>query len=429
MGSSPFDAWITDDDEVVSLLAQDWDRQTTTVQLIASENFASPSVLAATGSILTNKYSEGYPGRRYYGGNYIIDEVEELARRRLAALFGADHANVQSHSGANANVAVYEGLLEPGDTVLAMRLDQGGHLTHGSPASITSKFWHFVSYGLTPRSDDPDAPGELIDFDNVRDMAHQHRPKLIVAGATAYPRRIDPAPFREIADEVGAMLMFDSAHVAGLIAGGSHPNPVPYADVVTLTTHKTLRGPRGGAILCREEHAKRIDSAVFPGQQGGPLEHVIAAKAVAFKEASEPSFADYTAHIVVNARAFGRALEGEGFRLVSGGTDNHLLLLDLRDFDGELTGKAAQEVLDRAGITTNRNTIPDDPRSPFVTSGLRLGTAAETTAGMREGEFEAIASLMSRALRKRDDELALVEVRNDVAALCAQFNPYANFTK
>jgi glycine hydroxymethyltransferase len=429
VGSSPFDAWITDDDEVASLLAQDWDRQTTTVQLIASENFASPSVLAATGSILTNKYSEGYPGRRYYGGNYIIDEVEDLARRRLAALFGADHANVQSHSGANANVAVYEGLLEPGDTVLAMRLDQGGHLTHGSPASITSKFWHFVSYGLTPRSDDPDAPGELIDFDHVRDMAHQHRPKLIVAGATAYPRRIDPAPFREIADEVGAMLMFDSAHVAGLIAGGSHPNPVPYADVVSLTTHKTLRGPRGGAILCREEHAKKIDSAVFPGQQGGPLEHVIAAKAVAFKEASEPSFSDYTAQIVVNARAFGRALEGEGFRLVSGGTDNHLLLLDLRDFDGELTGKAAQEVLDRAGITTNRNTIPDDPRSPFVTSGLRVGTAAETTAGMKEGEFETIASLMSRALRKRDDELALVEVRNDVAALCAQFNPYAHFTK
>jgi glycine hydroxymethyltransferase len=429
VGSSPFDAWITDDDEVASLLAQDWDRQTTTVQLIASENFASPSVLAATGSILTNKYSEGYPGRRYYGGNYIIDEVEDLARRRLAALFGADHANVQSHSGANANVAVYEGLLEPGDTVLAMRLDQGGHLTHGSPASITSKFWHFVSYGLTPRSDDPDAPGELIDFDNVRDMAHQHRPKLIVAGATAYPRRIDPAPFREIADEVGALLMFDSAHVAGLIAGGSHPNPVPYADVVSLTTHKTLRGPRGGAILCREEHAKKIDSAVFPGQQGGPLEHVIAAKAVAFKEASEPSFAEYTAQIVVNAKAFGRALESEGFRLVSGGTDNHLLLLDLRDFDGELTGKAAQEVLDRAGITTNRNTIPDDPRSPFVTSGLRLGTAAETTAGMKEGEFETIASLMSRALRKRDDELALVEVRNDVAALCAQFNPYANFTK
>jgi glycine hydroxymethyltransferase len=428
VGSSPFDAWITDDDEVASLLAQDWDRQTTTVQLIASENFASPSVLAATGSILTNKYSEGYPGRRYYGGNYIIDEVEDLARHRLTALFGADHANVQSHSGANANVAVYEALLDAGDTILAMRLDQGGHLTHGSPASITSKFWHFVSYGVTPRSDDPDAPGEVIDFDNVREMAHEHRPKLIVAGATAYSRLIDPAPFREIADEVGAMLMFDSAHVAGLIVGGSHPNPVPYADVVTFTTHKTLRGPRGGAIVCREEYAKKIDSAVFPGQQGGPLEHVIAAKAVAFKEASEPSFSNYTAQVVANAKAFGRALANEGFRLVSGGTDNHLLLLDLRDFDSELTGKVAQEVLDRAGITTNRNTIPDDPRSPFVTSGLRVGTAAETTAGMKEGEFETIASLMSRALRKRDDELALGEVRNDVAALCANFNPYANFT-
>ncbi len=429
MGSSPFDAWITDDDEVVSLLAQDWDRQTTTVQLIASENFASPAVLAATGSILTNKYAEGYPGRRYYGGNYIIDEVEELARHRLTALFGADHANVQPHSGANANVAVYEALLEPGDTVLAMRLDQGGHLTHGSPASITSTFWRFVSYGVTPRSDDPDAPGELIDFDHVRAMAHEHHPKLIVAGATAYSRRIEPAPFREIADEVGAMLMFDSAHVAGLIAGGSHPNPVPYADVVTFTTHKTLRGPRGGAIICREEHAKKIDSAVFPGQQGGPLEHAIAAKAVAFKEASQPSFSEYTAQIVKNAQAFGSALANEGFRMVSGGTDNHMVLLDLRDFDGELTGKVAQEVLDRAGITTNRNTIPDDPRSPFVTSGLRVGTAAETTAGMKEGEFDTIASLMSRALRKRDDELALAEVRNDVAALCAQFNPYAHFTR
>ncbi len=429
MGSSPFDAWITNDDEVASLLSQDWDRQTTTVQLIASENFASPAVLAATGSILTNKYSEGYPGRRYYGGNYIVDEVEDLARRRLTALFGADHANVQPHSGANANVAVYEALLDAGDTILAMRLDQGGHLTHGSPASITSKFWHFVSYGLTPRSDDPNAPGEIIDFDNVRDLAHEHRPKLIVAGATAYSRRIDPAPFREIADEVGAMLMFDSAHVAGLIAGGSHPSPVPYADVVTFTTHKTLRGPRGGAIVCREEYAKKIDSAVFPGQQGGPLEHVIAAKAVAFREASDPSFSDYTAQIVANAQAFAGALVNEGFRVVSGGTENHMMLLDLRDFDSELTGKAAQEVLDRAGITTNRNTIPDDPRSPFVTSGLRVGTAAETTAGMKEEDFATIASLMSRALRKRDDELALVEVRNDVAALCSRFNPYANFAQ
>lgn len=428
MDSSPLDAWITNDDEITSLLQRDWDRQTTTVQLIASENFASPSVLAATGSILTNKYSEGYPGRRYYGGNYVVDEVEDLARRRLTALFGADHANVQPHSGANANVAVYQALLDAGDTILAMRLDQGGHLTHGSPASITSKFWNFVSYGVTPRSDDPAFPGEVIDFDNVRDMAIKHRPKLIVAGATAYARLIDPVPFREIADEVGALLMFDSAHVAGLIAGGSHPSPVPYADVVSLTTHKTLRGPRGGAIMCREEHAKKIDSAVFPGQQGGPLEHVIAAKAVAFKEASQPSFSTYTEQIVTNSKAFGQALAHEGFRMVSGGTENHMVLLDLRDFDAELTGKVAQEVLDGAGITTNRNTIPDDPRSAFITSGLRVGTAAETTAGMKEREFEVIAGLMARALRKRDDENALIEVRNDVAALCATFNPYANFT-
>ncbi len=385
--------------------------------------------MAATGSILTNKYAEGYPGRRYYGGNQIVDEVEDLARRRLTALFGADHANVQPHCGANANVAVYLGLLDPGDTILAMRLDQGGHLTHGSPASLTSKFWNFVSYGVTPRSDDPEHPGELIDFDNVRDLALEHRPKLIVAGATAYARRIDPAPFREIADEVGALLMFDSAHVAGLIAGGSHPDPVPYADVMTFTTHKTLRGPRGGAILCREEYAKKIDMAVFPGQQGGPLEHSIAAKAVAFKEASLPGFSTYTNQIVVNARAFGAALAGEGFRLVSGGTENHMLLLDLREFDEELTGKVAQEVLDRAGITTNRNQIPDDPRSPFITSGLRVGTAAETTAGMKESEFAAVAAFMARALRQRDDDAAIANVRDEVASLCAQFNPYATFSK
>jgi glycine hydroxymethyltransferase len=429
MPSSPLDAWIADDDEIVDLLRRDYERQTSTIQLIASENFASPSVLAATGSVLTNKYAEGYPGRRYYGGNYVIDQVEDLARERLTALFGADHANVQPHSGANANVAVYEALLDAGDTILAMRLDQGGHLTHGSPASITSKFWKFVSYGVTPRSDDPTAPGELIDFDNVRDLALEHRPKLIVAGATAYSREIDPVPFREIADEVGALLMFDSAHVAGLIAGHSHVDPVPYADVVTFTTHKTLRGPRGGAIVCREEFAKKIDSAVFPGQQGGPLEHVIAAKAVAFREASQPSFSRYTDQVVANARAFGVALAKEGFRMVSGGTENHMVLLDLRDFDADLTGKAAQEALDRAGITTNRNTIPDDPRSPFVTSGLRVGSAAETTAGMREGEFETIASLMARALRQRDDESALQDVRRDVAVLCASFNPYANFSK
>jgi len=429
MTTSPFDAWITNDDEVTALLAQEWERQTTTLQLIASENFASAAVLAATGSIFTNKYSEGYPGRRYYGGNQIVDEVEDLARRRLTALFGADHANVQPHSGANANVAVYQALLEPGDMILAMRLDQGGHLTHGSPASITSKWWNFVSYGVTPRSDDPEHPGEMIDFDNVRELALQHRPKMILAGATAYSRLIEPAPFREIADEVGALLMFDSAHVAGLIAGGSHPNPVPYADVVTFTTHKTLRGPRGGAILCREEYAKKIDSAVFPGQQGGPLEHVIAAKAVSFKEAALASFTTYSEQIVANSRAFGAALAKEGFRNVSGGTDNHMVLLDLREFDEELTGKVAQEVLDRAGITTNRNTIPDDPRSPFITSGLRVGSAAETTAGMKEGEFETVATLMSRALRHRDDEKIVAEVRADVAALCANFNPYVNFTQ
>jgi glycine hydroxymethyltransferase len=429
MTSSPFDAFITNDDEIVALLAREWDRQTSTLQLIASENFASPAVMAATGSILTNKYSEGYPGRRYYGGNQVVDEIEDVARRRLCALFGADHANVQPHSGANANVAVYQALLNPGDTILAMRLDQGGHLTHGSPASITSKIWNFVSYGVTPRSDDPENPGELIDFENVRALALEHRPKLIVAGATAYSRRIDPAPFREIADEVGALLMFDSAHVAGLIAGGSHPNPVPYADVVTFTTHKTLRGPRGGAILCRAEHAKAIDMAVFPGQQGGPLEHAVAAKAVAFLEAAQPSFGVYTDRIVTNARSFAQSLEAQGFRAVSGGSDNHMVILDLRDFDAELTGKVAQEVLDLAGITTNRNQIPDDPRSPFITSGLRVGTAAETTAGMNTAEFAQIAELIARALRHREDESAIAQVRSDVAALCGAFNPYEHFTK
>jgi glycine hydroxymethyltransferase len=427
VGSSPFDAWISGDDEVSELLSKEWQRQTQTLQLIASENFASPAVMAATGSILTNKYSEGYPGRRYYGGNQVVDEIEDLARRRLTALFGADHANVQPHSGANANVAVYHALLEPGDTVLAMRLDQGGHLTHGSPASMTSKIWRFIGYGVTPRSDDPEVIGEVIDVENLRELAHREKPKLIVAGATAYSRRIEPELFREVADEVGALLMFDVAHPAGLIAGGSNPNPVPYADVVSFTTHKTLRGPRGGAILCRQEHAKKIDSAVFPGQQGGPLEHVIAAKAVAFKEAAHPSFSIYTDQVITNARAFGAALSEQGFRIVSGGTDNHLLLVDLGTFDPELTGKQAQEVLDRAGITTNRNQIPDDQRSPFVTSGLRIGTAAQTTAGMKPEQFAHIGALMTHALRYRDDETAIGKVREEVAALCGDFNPYANF--
>ena len=425
---SPFEGWITNDPEIVQLLDDELNRQRTTLQLIASENFTSPAVLAASGSVLTNQYSEGYPGRRYYGGNQVVDEVEDLARDRLTALFGADHANVQPHSGANANVAVYQALLDPGDTILALRLDQGGHLTHGSPASITSKIWNFVSYGLTPKNEDPDAPGEMIDLDQVRALALEHRPKLIVAGATAYARTIDANDYRSIADEIGARLMFDAAHPAGLIAGGAHPNPVGIADVVTFTTHKTLRGPRGGAILCTEELAKAIDSAIFPGLQGGPLEHAIAAKAVAFKEAQDPSFKTYAAQVVANAAALGTALEGEGFRLVSGGTDNHLLLLDLTAFDGELTGKEAQEVMDRAGITANRNTIPDDPRSPFVTSGLRLGTAAETTAGMGTEQMAVIASLIGRTLRERNDEAAVVSVRNEVAQLCAEFDPYASLT-
>ncbi len=417
-------AALDDDPEVASLVAEELDRQQRTLQLIASENFASPAVLEATGTVLTNKYSEGYPHRRYYGGNRVIDEVEDLARERLARLFDAEHANVQPHAGANANLAAYTALLQPGDTVLAMRLDHGGHLTHGSPASITSKIWRFVSYGVSARDAHGPGTGERIDFDQVRDVAKSERPRLIVAGATAYPRVIDAEAFREIADEVGAMLMFDMAHIAGLVAGGVHPSPVPVCDVVTLTTHKTLRGPRGGAILCREQHAKAIDSAVFPGLQGGPLDHVIAAKAVAFGEAATASFADYARRVVDNAVALGAALAAEGIRPVTGGTENHLLLVDLREFDEALTGKEAQEVLDRAGITLNRNQIPDDPRSPFVTSGLRLGTAAETTAGMGPGEMATIARLLVTSLRHRDDEAAQDEVRAEVRTLCEGFPPY-----
>jgi glycine hydroxymethyltransferase len=410
--------WPVVDDEVFAILDRELERQNTTLQLIASENFTSPAVLRATGSVLTNKYSEGYPSKRFYGGNAIIDEVEELARTRAKALFGADHANVQPHSGANANVAVYLALLDPGDTVLALSLDHGGHLTHGSPANATGRLWRFVHYQVT-KSD------ERLDFDQIRDLAKRHRPKMIVAGATAYPRIIDPEPFRSIADEVGAYFVFDAAHIAGLVAGGVHPNPVPFADVVTHTTHKTLRGPRGGCILSRAEHAAAIDRAVFPGLQGGPLEHVIAAKAVAFAEAAQPEFAVYARQIVVNAAALAQALAGHGFRLVSGGTDNHLMLVDLRPWDANLTGKIAQETLDRAGITLSRNTIPDDPRSPFVTSGLRIGTPATTTAGMREGEMGEIAELIGRALRcGPDDAAGLAAVRDEVAVLCSKFTPY-----
>ena len=409
---------VNGNDPVFEMINREVERQNTTVQLIASENFASPAVLSATGSVLTNKYSEGYPGRRYYGGNMVIDEVESIARERAAALFGADHANVQPHSGANANVAAYLAVLEAGDTVLGMSLDHGGHLTHGSPVNISGRTYRFVAYGVTPSD-------ERIDYDQIRDLALEHRPKLIVAGATAYPRIIDPAPFRTIADEVGALFMFDAAHIAGLIAGGVHPNPVPHSDIVTFTTHKTLRGPRGGAILCTQDLAPAIDKALFPGLQGGPLEHVIAAKAVAFGEAATPEFADYAARIVENSGVLVKGLAEEGFRLVSGGSDNHLLLVDLRTFDEDLTGKVAQEVLDRAGITLNKNTVPDDPRSPFVTSGVRIGTPATTTQGMGPAEMGRIAGMIGQTLRRRDDEDAVADVRAEVADLCGRFTPYS----
>ena len=405
------------DDELFGYVGDELERQNTTLQLIASENFASPAVLEASGSVLTNKYAEGYPGKRYYGGNAHVDEVEDLARERVKALFGADHANVQPHSGANANMAAYQALLEHGDTVLGLSLDHGGHLTHGSPVNASSMLYEFVSYGLT-------ASDERLDMDELRDKAKAHRPKLIVAGATAYSRTIDAAPFREIADEVGAILMFDAAHIAGLIAGGVHPNPVPYCDVVTFTTHKTLRGPRGGCILSRAEYAKAIDKAIFPGTQGGPLEHHIAAKAVAFREAADPSFAGYARQIVANAQALAEALAAHGFRLVSGGTDNHLMLVDLRTFDEECTGAVAQNVLDRAGITLNKNTVPDDPRSPFVTSGVRIGTPSTTTQGMKEPEMAEIAGFIARTLRGRDDDSVVEAVRADVAELCGKFTPY-----
>jgi glycine hydroxymethyltransferase len=410
--------WPADNDSAVfDLIDAEVERQNTTLQLIASENFTSPAVIRATGSVLTNKYSEGYPGKRYYGGNLIVDDIEDLARERVKALFGADHANVQPHSGANANLGVYLALLQQGDTVMGLSLDHGGHLTHGSPVNISGLFYNFVSYGVTPSD-------ERIDYDEIRETARRERPKMIIAGATAYPRIIDPEPIRAIADEVGALFMFDAAHIAGLIAGGVHPNPVPFADVVTFTTHKTLRGPRGGCILSTSEHAAAIDKAIFPGLQGGPLEHAVAGKAVAFREAADPSFKGYAQQIVRNAAALAEALATEGFRLVSGGTDNHLLLLDLRNFDADLTGKEAQAVLDQAGITLNKNTIPDDPRSPFVTSGVRIGTPAVTTQGMTEPEMVEIASLISRALRNRTDEAALSAVRDDVAVLCSKFTPY-----
>jgi glycine hydroxymethyltransferase len=410
-----FEALVATDPAIAGVIRREVERQNTTVQLIASENFTSPAVIAAMGSVLTNKYSEGYPGKRYYGGNAVVDEAEELARTRLCELFGAEHANVQPHSGANANMAAFFALLEPGDKVMGMRLDQGGHLTHGSPVNFSGQLYDFVSYGV-------DRDREVLDYDAIGAVALAERPRLIIAGATAYPRVIDFTAFREIADACGALLLVDAAHIAGLIAGGVHPSPVALADVVTMTTHKTLRGPRAGAIVCRADLAAVIDKAVFPGLQGGPLMHVIAAKAVAFQEALLPEFREYAAQIVRNARALAAALSDEGFRIVSGGTDNHLMLVDLRPFG--VTGKVAQEALDQAGITCNRNAIPYDPEKPFVTSGLRLGTAAVTTAGMRETEMQEIAGLMTQVVRKPGDEHIADEVRRAVHDLCARFEPY-----
>ncbi|MDA0298557.1 MAG: serine hydroxymethyltransferase [Actinobacteria bacterium] len=418
----PWPSTTSRDTETFGYIDEERGRQITGLQLIASENFTSPDVMAATGSVLTNKYAEGYPSKRYYGGNAVVDKIEALAIERVKKLFGADHANVQPHSGASANMAVYLGLLNPGDTVLGLSLDHGGHLTHGSPVNASGILYNFKSF----RVGDTD---ERLDFGQIREMALEHRPKMIVAGTTSYPRRLEPEPFKAIADEVGALMMFDIAHIAGLVAGGAHPNPVPFADVVTFTTHKTLRGPRGGCILSSAAHAAAIDKAVFPGSQGGPLEHAVAAKAVAFHEAMQPSFKVYAQQIITNASALAEALAHQGFRLVSGGTDTHMMVVDLRPFDSELTGKEAQLVLDQAGITLNKNNIPNDPRSPFVTSGVRIGVPSVTTQGMTQTEMPLIAEYIATTLRGRNDPAIVAEVRAKVAALCAKFPVYPTVKK
>lgn len=400
------------DPEVFAAIEDEKRRQHTHLELIASENIASKAVLEAMGSVMTDKYAEGYPAKRYYGGCENVDVVESLAIERAKQLFGAEHANVQPHSGAQANQAVYSIVLQPGDVFLAMDLAMGGHLTHGSPVNFSGQLYRAVHYGV--RRDT-----EEIDYDQVRDLARTHRPKLIVAGASCYPRIIDFATFREIADEVGAKFMVDMAHIAGLVAAGEHPSPIPYADFVTTTTHKTLRGPRGGLILCKAEYAQAIDKAVFPGMQGGPLMHVIAAKAVCFKEALQPQFKEYQAQIRRNARALAHGLAQRGFRLVAGGTDNHLMLLDLRPQG--ITGRKAQTLLDSVNITVNRNMIPFDPEKPFVTSGIRLGTPAVTTRGMTEPEMEQIAELIAQTLQHPDDEMIHQSVRREVLALCDRF--------
>jgi len=418
----PWPSETSRDTETFGYIEEEKNRQITGLQLIASENFTSPDVMEATGSVLTNKYAEGYPTKRYYGGNAVVDKIEALAIERVKKLFGADHANVQPHSGASANMAVYLGLVKPGDTILGLSLDHGGHLTHGSPVNASGILYNFKSF----RVGDTD---ERLDFDQIRELALEHRPKMIVAGTTSYPRRREPEPFKAIADEVGALMMFDIAHIAGLVAGGAHPNPVPFADVVTFTTHKTLRGPRGGCILTTAEHAAAIDKAVFPGSQGGPLQHAIAGKAVAFHEAMQPSFKVYAHQIVTNASALAEALAHQGFRLVSGGTDTHMMVVDLRPFDSELTGKEAQLVLDQAGITLNKNNIPNDPRSPFVTSGVRIGVPSVTTQGMTEKEMPLIAEYIATTLRGRNDPAIVAEVRAKVAALCAKFPVYPSVKK
>lgn len=403
------------DPEIAAAIGEELGRQRNKIELIASENFVSPAVMEAMGSVLTNKYAEGYPGHRYYGGCEYVDKVETLAIERAKKLFGAEHANVQAHSGANANTAVYFAFLQPGDTIMGMNLSQGGHLSHGSPVNISGKYYNVVPYGVTHET-------ERIDYDEFARIAKEAQPKLIVAGASAYPRVIDFERMAEIAHSVDAIFMVDMAHIAGLVAAGLHPSPVPYADVVTTTTHKTLRGPRGGLILCREKYAKQIDKAIFPGVQGGPLMHVIAAKAVALGEALKPEFKEYAKQIIANCQALAEGLIAEGFRLVSGGTDNHLLLVDVRG--QKMTGKTAEHLLDEVGVTCNKNTIPFDPESPFVTSGIRLGTAAVTTRGFKEADMKEVAAIIGLVLNNPEDAEKQAEAAQRVAALCAKYPMY-----
>ena len=407
------DFLIQQDPQVGNAVKAEYDRQRRNIELIASENFVSEAVLAAASSVLTNKYAEGYPGKRYYGGCECVDVVENIARDRAKALFGADHVNVQPHSGASANYAVYQALCNVGDTVLGMNLDNGGHLTHGSPVNFSGLNYNIVPYGVDPKT-------HRIDYDQVRDLAKQHKPKMIIAGASAYPRIIDFKAFREIADEVGAYLFVDMAHIAGLVAAGLHPSPVPYADVVTTTTHKTLRGPRGGVILCKEEHAKKIDKAIFPGSLGGPLMHIITAKAVAFGEAMKPEFKTYQEQILKNAKVLAQSLMDAGFQLVSGGTDNHLMLVDLRP--ANITGKEMEKRLDQVNITVNKNTIPDDPQSPFVTSGIRVGVPAATSRGLREEDMKVIGQLIWKTATEFDTKQD--EIRAAVAEITAKYPLY-----